>query len=49
MTHTLSRELLIPRLELRQSCISLPTTTRGKLDVDPPPVKLRLVQTERGL
>lgn len=49
LTYPLCREVFVPRLELCQSCVSLPATTRSKLHVDPPPVKFRLMQTEPGL
>jgi hypothetical protein len=47
--YTLRREGLVPGLDLRQSCVSLPAPTRGELDVDASAVELRLVQAQGSM
>jgi len=47
--YTLRRELLIAGFDLRQSGVSLPTASRGELDVDPSTVEFGLVQAQAGL
>ena len=47
--YALRCELLISSFDLRQSGVSLPTASRGELDVDPSAVEFGLVQAQGGL